>query len=312
MGQEASTCFTKCTSVAVPGRMQRLRISVDLLFLPIQIWAAKLTFVEGTKYFQRDINTSYDLYINNCQTFVNHIADQICSNKPPEDRLISIPLFHVLSMSAGRLYTALGVPFLRLWFRLSGCDSVTLTEFERVSAFWGYWLLPWTLHSCATSFPIVIAEINKSLEEDPEKKLPESMRYVVAVMTSFWLFGFPIMQPLIILLASFPRAKRYPDGKWRLRYRPRRVPLMEVNGVMKIEDLRQEETVPPDGQDIIDEDGRFPDPDKLLIPTWLWLVSYILGFFLAVLYWSYRLTRYSLSSLKHKLAFNSKWQCSVI
>ena len=81
---------------------------------------------------------------------------------------------------------------------------------------------------------------------------------------------------------------------------------MEVNGLMKTEDLRQEETVPPDGQDIIDEDGRFPDPDKLLIPTWLWVVPCILGFFLAVLYWSCRLTRYSLSPLKHKLGFNSK------
>src|SRR5271155_3286077 len=152
----------------------------------------------GTKYFQRNVNIPYDLYMNNCQTFVTHIAYEICSNKFPEDRLISIPIHHVLSYTAARFYTALAVPFMRFWYRCRGCDRHTLVEFERVSAFWGYWFLPMVLQQPIVLFPAIITEFRKGLEEPgDDKPLPKSMRYLTVVFASFWTFGFILSQPLL-------------------------------------------------------------------------------------------------------------------
>ena len=218
--------------------------------------------------------------------------------------MIFIPLQHVLSMTAGRVYTMLGVPSLRFWCWSKGCDRVTLNEFERVGAFWGYFMLPVMLHQGATSLPILHAEINKTLEDkDSQKKVPKTLQYITAIVVSFWLFGLVFVSQAAFVLGSFPGVKRYPDGKWRLRHRPRRFPIMEMNGVMKFEDLEQEETAPPDGQDMVTENGRFPDPDKTIMPAWIWTVAYICAFFLAIIYWSYRLSQHILLSALHKLTF---------
>jgi hypothetical protein len=246
----------------------------------------------GTKYFQRNVNIPYDLYMNNCQTFVTSVAYEICSNKFPEDRLISIPIHHVLSYTAARFYTALAVPFMRFWYRCRGCDLHTLVEFERVSAFWGYWFLPMVLQQPIVVFPAIITEFRKGLEETgDDKPLPKSMRYLIAVFTSFWMFGFILSQPLLMAWVSQPRVKKYSDGKWRLQYRPNKVPTMDAGGVMKFEEMGSEEAVPTDSGNLITEDGRFLDSEKLVIPSWFWAVSGVSGFVLVCLYWSYRLCR---------------------
>jgi len=239
--------------------------------------------------FQRNITVPYDLYINNCQTFVNHLAYEMCSDDFPKDKLIAIPIQHVLSYTAARLYTIFAVPLMRLWYRIHGVDKRILAEFEHVSAFWGYSLLPMTLQQPMMLFPIMIADLRKRLEDTgDEKQLPTPMRYATVLFTSFWVFGYIVSQPVLTFWASQPRIKKYPDGNWRMRYRPSRVPTMDAGGKMKVEELGAE-VAPGDSTDLTGEDGRFPDSKNVVIPTWFWVVWGISGFALATAYWSYRL-----------------------
>jgi hypothetical protein len=143
-------------------------------------------------------------------------------------------------------------------------------------------------------FPIMTADIRKRLEDaSDEKQLPTPMRYATAVFTSFWIFGYIISQFVLKFWVSQPRVKKYPDGSWRMQYRPNRVPKMDVGGVMKFEDLGAE-LLPEDSKDFTDENGRFPDSKKVDIPNWFWVVFGISGFALATVYWSYRLGRWLL------------------
>jgi hypothetical protein len=231
------------------------------------------------------------LYLNNCQTFVNHLAYEMCSEDFPKDKLIAIPIQHILSYAAARLYTIFVVPLMRLWYRLRGVDERILVEFEHMSTFWGYSLLPTTLQQPMMLFPIMIADLRKRLEDTgDEKQLSTPMRYAGAVFASFWVFGYIVSQPVLMFWISQPRVKKYPDGNWRMQYRPNRVPTMDAGGAMKFEELGAE--VPPgDSTDLTDEDGRFPDSKKVVIPTWFWVVWGVSGFGLATAYWSYRLGR---------------------
>jgi hypothetical protein len=231
------------------------------------------------------------LYLNNCQTFVNHLAYEMCSEDFPKDKLIAIPIQHVLSYAAARLYTIFVVPLMRLWYRLCGVDKRILVEFEHMSAFWGYSLLPMTLQEPMMLFPIMIADLRKRLEDTgDEKQLSMPMRYATAVFTSFWIFGYIVSQSMLKFWISQPRVKKYPDGNWRMQYRPNTVPTMDAGGAMKFEKLGTE-LPPEDSTDLIDEDGRFPDSKKVVIPTWFWVVWGVSGFGLAMAYWSYRLGR---------------------
>ena len=246
----------------------------------------------GTKYFDRNINIPYDLYMNNCQTFVIHVANAICSDQIPDDRYISIPLHHILSYSAARLYTILMVPFLRILFRFRGCHRNVLVEFEQICGMWGYWMLPMALQQPFVLFPAMITELRKGLEDnDNNKQLPTTMRYVSVVFSSFFMFSFVLIQPMIIIWASQPWIKKYSDGNWRLQYRPIRVHTMDLSGAMKFEEMGPEEAAPKDSGDLITDNGRFPDPENMVIPPWFWAVFGVLGFILASSYWSYRLLR---------------------
>jgi hypothetical protein len=231
------------------------------------------------------------LYINNCQTFVTHLAYEMCSDDFPKDKLIAIPIQHILSYAAARLYTIFAVPLMRLRYRLRGVDEHILAEFEHMSAFWGYSMLPSTLQQPVMLFPIMIADLRKRLEDTgDEKQSSMPMRYAVAVFSSFWIFGYIVSQPVLTFWVSQPRVKKYPDGSWRMRYRPTRVPMMDAGGEMKFEELGAE--VPPgDSTDLTDKDGRFPDSKNVVIPTWFWVVWGVSGFGLAMAYWSYRLGR---------------------
>jgi hypothetical protein len=231
------------------------------------------------------------LYINNCQTFVNHLAYEMCSDDFPKDKLIAIPIQHILSYAAARLYTIFAVPLMRLWYRLRGVDERILVEFEHMSAFWGYSMLPTTLQQPMMLFPIMIADLRKRLEDTgDENQMSTPMRYVVAVFTSFWVFGYIITQSVLTFWISQPRVKKYPDGNWRMRYRPNTVPKMNAGGEMKFQELGAE--VPPgDSTDLTDKDGRFPNSKNVIIPTWFWVVWGVSGFLLATAYWSYRLGR---------------------
>ncbi len=215
----------------------------------------------------------------------------MCSDDFPKDKLIAIPIQHILSYAAARLYTIFAVPLMRLWYRLRGVDEHILVEFEHMSAFWGYSLLPSTLQQPMMLFPIMIADLRKRLEDTgDEKQLSKPMRYATAVFSSFLVFGYIVSQPVITFWASQPRVKKYPDGIWRMRYRPNRVPTMDAGGKMKFEELGAE--VPPgDSTDLTDEDGRFLDSKNVVIPTWFWVVWGVSGFVLATAYWSYRLGR---------------------
>lgn len=140
-------------------------------------------------------------------------------------------------------------------------------------------------------FPIMIADLRKRLEDTgDEKQLSTPMRYATVVFTSFWIFGYIVTQPVIKLWISQPRVKKYPDGKWMMQYRPNKVPKMNASGAMKFEELGVELPL-SDSTDLTDEDGRFPDLKKVVIPTWFWVVFGVSGFGLATAYWSYRLGR---------------------
>jgi hypothetical protein len=229
--------------------------------------------------------------MNNCQTFVNHLAHEMCSADLPKDKLIAISIQHIISYAAARLYTIFTVSLMRLWYRFCGVDERILVEFEHMSAFWGYSLLPSTLQQPMVLFPIMIANLRKQLEDtSDEKQLPTPMRYAAAVFSSVWVFGYIVSQLMLTFWISQPRVKKYPDGKWRVTYRSNRVPTMDAGGEMKFEELGAE--VPPgDSTDLIDEDGRSPDSKNAVISDWFWVVWCVSGFGLAMSYWSYRLGR---------------------
>jgi hypothetical protein len=168
-----------------------------------------------------------------------------------------------------------------------------LAEFERVSAFWAYWILPMVLQQSFVIFPAMIAELDKGAEtSNEEKKLPEALRYMATVLTSLWLFSFVVSQQLIMFWVAQPRAKKYSDGNWRLQYRPNKVPLMEASGIMMIEEMGAEQHSADLPENIVTDEGRFWDFEKLEIPSWLWVISGAIGVALACLFWSYRLLKH--------------------
>lgn len=230
----------------------------------------------------------YDLYANNCQTFVNHLASNICSEDFPKDKLIAIPIQHVLSYTAARLYIIFVVPLMRLWYRLHGVEKRILAEFEHMSAFWGYAMLPGTIQEPIMLFPMMIADLRKRLEDTgDEKQMSVPMRYATAMFISISIFGYIVSQFVLKFWISQPRVKKYPDGTWRMQYRSNTVPTMDAGGAMKFEELGPE--APPEGSsDITDENMRHPDTAKIVIPTWFWVVWGVSGFGLATAYWSYR------------------------
>jgi hypothetical protein len=234
------------------------------------------------------------LYLNNCQAFVNHLAYEMCSEDFPKDKFIAIPIQHVISYAAARLYTIFIVPLLRLRYRLRGVDNRILVEFEQISAFWGYSLLPTTLQEPMMLFPIMVADLRKRLEGTGDEKEPSMpMRYVQVMFTSVLVFGYIVSQFMLKFWVTQPRLKRYPDGNWRMLYRPNIVPTMDAGGAMRFQELGAELPL-VDSTDVIDENGRFPDSKKSVIPTWFWVVWGISGFGLATAYWSYRLGRRSM------------------
>jgi len=204
---------------------------------------------------------------------------------------MAIPLQHVLSYAAARLYIVFAVPMMRLRYRLHGVNERILNEFEHMSAFWGYSLLPATLQQPMMLFPLMITELRKRLEETgDEKQRSMPIRYAEAIFTSFWTFGYIISQSVLMFWISQPRVSKYPDGHWRMQYRVNRVPLIDAGGSRSFKELGKEEQL-SDSMYLIDEVGRLPDTQKLVIPNWFWLVWGVSGFGLATAYWSYRLGR---------------------
>lgn len=203
---------------------------------------------------------------------------------------MAIPIQHVISYAAARLYIIFVVPPMRLWYRLHGVEERILIEFEHMSVFWGYSILPTTLQQPMMLLPLTIADLRKRLDDSgDEKQMSLPMRYVTVIFTSFFTFGYIVSQPVITFWGSQPRVEKSSDGKWRMRYRPNRVPKMDAGGVMNFEELGPE-VAPEDSTDVT-ENGRFPDSKNVTIPTWIWVVWSLSGFGLGIVYWSYRLGR---------------------
>ena len=130
---------------------------------------------------------------------------------------------------------------------------------------------------------------------DVEKVPSRALRYLTAIITSVWMFGISVSQPMALVWATQPWPRRSAsDGRWRLQYRPRHFQTINARGEGSTHDMGSEsedKSFVHDETTIIAEDGRWEAPGSKKVPEWTWVVCVVVGLSLSSWYWCFYLLR---------------------